>query len=70
MRAFGGRLVKTTGDGLLLESASIVSAVECAILIQQMMAERNESLPEAKRVRYRMGVNLGDVLVEGADILV
>jgi class 3 adenylate cyclase len=69
VRAFGGRLVKTTGDGVLLEFPSIVAAVECAILMQKMMAERNVSLPEAKRILYRIGVNLGDVLIEGDDIL-
>src|SRR6516164_6204277 len=69
VRAFGGRLVKTTGDGALLEFPSVVAAVECAILIQKMMAERNAALPEAKRILYRMGVNLGDVLIEGDDIL-
>ena len=69
VRAFGGRLVKTTGDGMLLEFASAVAAVECAILIQKMMAERNEPLSEAKRVLYRMGVNLGDLLIEGDDIV-
>jgi class 3 adenylate cyclase len=69
VRAFGGRLVKTTGDGVLLEFPSVVAAVECAIAIQKMMAERNAALPEAKRVLYRMGVNLGDVLIEGDDIL-
>ena len=69
VRALGGRLVKTTGDGVLLEFPSVVAAVECAILIQKMMAERNASLAEAKRVLYRMGVNLGDVLIDGEDIL-
>jgi class 3 adenylate cyclase len=69
VRAFGGRLVKTTGDGALLEFPSVVAAVECAIAIQKMMAERNVELPEAKRILYRMGVNLGDVLIEGDDIL-
>ena len=69
VRAFGGRLVKTTGDGVLLEFPSVVAAVECAILIQKMMAERNASLAEAKRVLYRMGVNLGDILIDGEDIL-
>jgi class 3 adenylate cyclase len=67
--AFGGRLVKTTGDGLLLEFSSVVAAVECAIAIQGMMTERNSGLPEAKRILYRIGVNLGDILVEGDDIL-
>jgi TolB-like protein/class 3 adenylate cyclase len=69
VRAFGGRLVKTTGDGVLLEFPSVVAAVGCAILIQKMMAERNAALPEAKRILYRIGVNLGDVLIEGDDIL-
>ena len=69
VRAFGGRLVKTTGDGILLEFPSVIAAVECAILIQKMMAERNSALPDAKRLLYRMGINLGDVLVEGDDIL-
>jgi TolB-like protein/class 3 adenylate cyclase len=69
VRAFGGRLVKTTGDGVLLEFPSVVGAVECAILMQKMMAERNGALPEARRILYRIGVNLGDVLVEGDDIL-
>ncbi|MGO9640691.1 MAG: hypothetical protein ACLP1Y_05240 [Candidatus Acidiferrales bacterium] len=50
MRAFGGRLVKTTGDGALLEFPSVVAAVECAILMQKMMAERNAPLPETKRI--------------------
>jgi TolB-like protein/Tfp pilus assembly protein PilF len=69
VRGFGGRLVKTTGDGALLEFPSVVAAVECAILMQKMMAERNAALPEAKRILYRIGVNLGDVLVEGDDIV-
>jgi adenylate cyclase len=69
VRAFGGRLVKTTGDGVLLEFPSVVAAVECAIAIQKMMAERNAALPEAKRILYRVGVNLGDILIEGEDIL-
>ena len=65
----GGRIVKTTGDGLLIEFASVVAAVECAIAIQKLMAERNAETPENKRIVYRIGVNLGDVLVEGEDIL-
>ncbi|HTR15109.1 MAG TPA: adenylate/guanylate cyclase domain-containing protein [Roseiarcus sp.] len=69
VRGFGGRLVKTTGDGALLEFPSIVAAVECAILMQKMMAERNAALPEGKRILYRIGVNLGDVLIEDDDIL-
>ena len=69
VRGFGGRLVKTTGDGVLLEFPSVVAAVECAIAIQKQMTERNAGVPEGKRILYRMGVNLGDVLVEGEDIL-
>ena len=69
VRAFGGRLVKTTGDGVLLEFPSVVAAVESAILIQKMMAERNEAVPEAKRILYRVGVNLGDILIDDDDIL-
>ena len=65
----GGRIVKTTGDGLLLEFSSVVAAVECAIAIQELMVERNAEIPEAKRIVYRIGVNLGDVLIEGDDIL-
>ena len=69
VRAFGGRLVKTTGDGVLLEFPSVVAAVECAIAIQKMMAERNAVVPEAKRILYRVGINLGDILIDGDDIL-
>ncbi len=65
----GGRIVKTMGDGLLLEFPSVVAAVECAVLIQKLMAERNADVPENKRIVYRVGVNLGDVLIEGDDIL-
>ena len=69
VRSFGGRLVKTMGDGVLLEFPSVVAAVECAIAMQQQMAERNAGVPETRRILYRVGVNLGDVLIEGDDIL-
>ncbi len=69
VRGFGGRLVKTMGDGVLLEFPSVVAAVECAILMQKQMAERNAGVPEARRILYRIGVNLGDVLIDGEDIL-
>ena len=65
----GGRVVKTMGDGLLLEFPSVVAAVECAVTIQNMMVERNVGTPEARRVVYRIGVHLGDVLIDGDDIL-
>ena len=64
--SYGGRIVKTTGDGLLLEFPSVVAAVECAIAIQKLMVERNAETAEAKRIVYRIGVHLGDV-VEEAD---
>jgi TolB-like protein len=65
----GGRIVKTTGDGLLLEFPSVVDAVECAVAVQAVMAERNEGVPQDRRMQFRMGINLGDVLIEGDDIL-
>ena len=69
VRAFGGVSSRQPGDGVLLEFPSVVAAVECAISIQKMMAERNAELPEAKHILYRIGVNLGDVLIDGEDIL-
>jgi adenylate cyclase len=65
----GGRIVKTTGDGLLLDFSSIIAAVECAAAIQGLMAERNTGLPPDRQMLFRIGVNVGDVLVEGEDIL-
>src|SRR5438105_14853835 len=65
----GGRIVKTTGDGVLVEFPSIVAAVDCAIAVQKLMAERNADVPEDRRMLFRIGVNLGDVLIEGDDIL-
>src|SRR5689334_11202662 len=54
---YGGRLVKTTGDGLLLEFPSVVDAVECAIAVQALMAERNNGVPEDRRMLLRIGIN-------------
>src|SRR5436309_4951264 len=65
----GGRIVKTTGDGLLLEFASVVDAVECAVAVQAAMAERNDGVPQDRRMLFRIGINLGDILIEGEDIL-
>jgi adenylate cyclase len=65
----GGRIVKTTGDGVLLEFPSIVAAVECAVAIQNLMAERNADVPKDRQMLFRIGINLGDVLIEGDDIL-
>jgi adenylate cyclase len=65
----GGRLVKTTGDGVLLEFPSVVDAVECAVAVQAVMAERNEGMSADRRMLFRIGINLGDILIEGDDIL-
>jgi TolB-like protein/Tfp pilus assembly protein PilF len=65
----GGRLVKTTGDGVLLEFPSVVDAVECAVAVQAVMAGRNQGVPEDRRMLLRIGINLGDILIEGDDIL-
>lgn len=66
--AYGGRIVKTTGDGFLVEFASVVGAVECATDIQREMAARNASVPEEQRLVFRIGINLGDVIIDGEDI--
>ncbi|MEE8505045.1 MAG: adenylate/guanylate cyclase domain-containing protein, partial [Kiloniellales bacterium] len=63
-----GRIVKLMGDGTLVEFASVVDAVQCALDIQRAMAERNAGVPEDRRIALRIGVNLGDVIVEGDDI--
>jgi adenylate cyclase len=63
-----GRIVKTTGDGGLLEFPSVV-AVECAIAIQKLMAERNPNTAENRGTPYRIGISLDDVLIEGDDIV-
>src|SRR6476619_8123411 len=65
----GGRIVKTTGDGVLLEFPSVVGAVECAVAVQEVMAERNDGVPQDRRMLFRIGINLGDILIEGDDIL-
>src|SRR5215472_16189025 len=65
----GGRIVKTTGDGVLIEFASVVGAVECALALQKLAAERNADLSGERRMEWRVGVHLGDVLVERGDIL-
>jgi adenylate cyclase len=64
-----GRIVKTTGDGLLVEFPSVVEAVACAVSIQRGMAERNAPVPSNDRIEFRVGINLGDVIVEENDIL-
>ena len=66
--AHAGRIVKLMGDGILVEFASVVDAVNCAIEWQQGMGQRNIDLPDERRMQFRIGVNLGDVIVEDDDI--
>jgi class 3 adenylate cyclase len=66
--AHKGRIVKLMGDGALVEFASVVGAVECAVAILQGMAGRNQDIPTDRRIDFRIGINLGDVIVEGDDI--
>jgi class 3 adenylate cyclase len=63
-----GRLVKTTGDGFLVEFSSVVDALRCATEVQAHMAERNATVPTDKRIDFRIGINVGDILVEDGDI--
>ena len=63
-----GRIVKLTGDGMLVEFPSVVSAVECAAEIQHDMRSRNVDVPEDRRIEFRIGINLGDVIVDEDDI--
>ncbi len=65
---FGGRIVKLMGDGTLMEFASVVDAVRFAVDVQRAVAERNAAEPEDTRITYRIGINIGDVIIEGDDI--
>src|SRR6201990_804851 len=66
--AHHGRIVKTTGDGLLVEFASVVDAVRCAVAVQQAIPERNTDVAADNRIELRIGINLGDVIVESDDL--
>ena len=66
--AHGGRIVKTTGDGLLLEFPSVVDAVRCVVEVQTAMAAKVADVPEDRRIAFRIGVNLGDIIIDGDDI--
>jgi adenylate cyclase len=68
IRQHHGRIVKTTGDGMLVEFPSVVDAVRCSVEIQRAMVDRNAELAEDKRIIFRIGVNLGDVIADGGDI--
>src|SRR5258707_7280886 len=63
-----GRIVKTTGDGLLIEFASVIDALRCAAEVQAAMAEGNASVPPDRRIGFRIGINVGDIVVEDGDI--
>ena len=63
-----GRIVKLTGDGALVEFPSVVEAVLCAVDVQRIVAERNADVPQDQRIEFRIGVNLGDVIVDENDI--
>jgi adenylate cyclase len=63
-----GRIVKTTGDGMLLEFVSVVDAVRCAVDIQRAMIERTANLPAERRIQFRIGINVGDIIIDGDDI--
>src|ERR1700756_1915727 len=66
--AHRGRIVKTTGDGILVEFASVIDAVGCAVAVQRAMVSRNADVPESRRIVFRIGVNIGDIIIEGDDI--
>ncbi len=66
---YAGRIVKTTGDGLLAEFPSVVDAVDCALAFQSTIAEQELHIPEVNRLLYRAGINLGDIVIDGDDIL-
>ena len=65
---YRGRIVKTTGDGTLVEFASAVDAVRCAVEVQRAMANRNANLPEGRRIEFRIGINVGDIVSDEGDI--
>jgi class 3 adenylate cyclase len=65
---FKGRIVKMLGDGALVEFSSAVDAVECAVAIQGAMADHNSLHPEREPIEFRIGVNLGEIVIEGNDI--
>jgi adenylate cyclase len=66
---YRGRIVKTTGDGILVEFVSVVDAVRCAVDIQRGMSERNSNLPAESSIQFRIGINVGDIITDGDDII-
>jgi adenylate cyclase len=68
IRSHDGRIVRTSGDGVLAEFASVVNAVQCAVELQHAMAERNADIPQEKRIEFRIGINVGDIIADRGDI--
>jgi adenylate cyclase len=66
--AHRGRIIKTTGDGVLIDFASVVDAVACAVAVQRNMLERYKDMPEARRIVFRVGINVGDIIIDDKDI--
>jgi len=69
IQQYKGRVVDTTGDNLMAEFASVVNAVNCAVEIQRELAERNSELPDDRKMQFRIGVNVGDVVEEGDPVM-
>jgi adenylate cyclase len=63
-----GRIVKTTGDGMLVEFSSAIQAVACALDIQKVMTERNRDVPPNRRIEFRIGINIGDIIIDSDDV--
>src|SRR5438128_1478442 len=68
IKAYRGRVIKSTGDGFLVEFASVVDAVRCAVEMQRDLAERNKEGAAGRRIEFRIGINLGDIIVDDQDI--
>ena len=68
IKAHKGRIVRITGDGLLVEFASVIAAMQCAIELQRAMVDRNADVPAAKRIEFRVGINVGDIIIDGTEL--
>jgi TolB-like protein/Flp pilus assembly protein TadD len=68
IKEHSGRIVRITGDGLLVEFASVIAAVRCAVEVQRAMIERNTDVPQETRIEFRMGINVGDIIIDGTDM--
>jgi len=64
IRQYGGRVIDTAGDGILAEFGSVVNAADCAVALQQVMAKRNAEVEPSRRMQYRIGINIGDVIYD------